>query len=262
MDSALGGKMTKSAKQLWLLAAISGAMMVLGLIWAIFEGRSYQDALVWVKPVKFALSLAIYFATLALVAARLSKEGLVLRGAVWVAAAAFWFEMIYITLQAAQAQGSHYNVGDLFHSILYAIMGVGAISLTLSIAIIGWLALRDDAAKMSADLRFGVGIGFLMAFGLTMVTAATLSSMPGHFVGIPPEGAAVIPFLGWSASVGDLRPSHFLALHAMQVIPLVALWAQGRRSARALIITASVSYGALTMTLYVQALMGLPIWRL
>ena len=60
MDPALGGKMTKSAKQLWLLAAISGAMMALGLIWAIFEGRSYQDALVWVKPVKFALSLAIY----------------------------------------------------------------------------------------------------------------------------------------------------------------------------------------------------------
>lgn len=262
MAHALGDKMTGSAKQLWHLAAISAAMMALGLIWAMFEGRSYQETLVWIKPLKFALSFVIYFATFALVVARLSQDNLALRGTVWATAAAFWFEMIYITAQAAQGQASHYNIGDPLHAALYALMGVGAVTLTLSIAVIGWMALRDKNARLSADLRFGVGIGFLMAFGLTLITAATLSSMSGHFVGIPPKGAAVIPFFGWSASVGDLRPSHFMALHAMQVIPLIAIWVQGRKSARSWIIAASVIYAALTMALYVQALMGLPIWRL
>jgi hypothetical protein len=262
MAYALGGEMTGSAKQLWLLAAISGAMMALGMIWAMLEGRSYQETLVWVKPLKFALSFVVYFATLALVVGRLSHDTLLLKSTVWATAAAFWFEMIYITAQAAKGQASHYNIGDPVNAALYAIMGVGAVTLTLSIAVIGWMVLRDKSARFSADMRFGVGIGFFMAFGLTLITAATLASMSGHFVGIPVQGAAVIPFFGWSASIGDLRPSHFLALHAMQVIPLIAIWVQGRRSARHWIIAASVIYAALTMALYAQALMGLPIWRL
>lgn len=257
--------MNQSARQLWLLTGISVAMMALGLIWGAFETRLYQDALVWIKPFKFALSFVIYFATLALVVQRMSIDGRVLRATVGVVAAAFWFEMIYITLQAAQGQGSHYNTGDLYHGVMYGIMGVGAVSLVVGVAIIGVQVLRDTGpdigrAGLSADLRWGIGIGFILSTVLTLITAATLSGMSGHFIGTPAVGAAVIPFFGWSATVGDLRPSHFLALHAMQVIPLLALWADGRRSAW--VIGGAVIYAAVTMALYAQALMGLPLIRL
>lgn len=254
--------MTHSARQLWLLTGISVAMMAMGLIWGIFEGRTYQDALVWVKPFKFALSFVVYFATLALVVQRMSGEGRLLRGTLAVVAAAFWFEMIYITMQAAQGQGSHYNTGDLYHGVMYGIMGIGAVSLVVAVAIIGWQVMRDQAARISADLRWGIGLGFILSTVLTLITAATLSSMSGHFVGTPAAGAAVLPFFGWSATVGDLRPSHFAALHAMQAIPLLAIWAEGRKSARAWVIGGAAIYTAVTMGLYVQALMGLPMIRL
>jgi hypothetical protein len=254
--------MNHSARQLWLLSGVSVAMMALGLIWGIFDTRTYQDALVWIKPFKFALSLAVYFVTLALVVQRMSRDTRLLRATVGVVAAAFWFEMIYITLQAAQGLGSHYNTGDLYHGVMYGVMGVGAVSLVVGVAIIGVQVMRDTGARLSDHLRWGVGLGFILSTILTLITAATLSSMSGHFVGTPSAGAAVLPFFGWSASVGDLRPSHFVALHAMQSIPLLALWAEGRKSARAWVIGGAVIYTAVTMGLYVQALMGLPMIRL
>ena len=257
--------MSNSAKQLWQLAGFSLAMMAAGLVWAAFETRLYQDALVWIKPFKFALSFVVLFATLAWAAGQLSapaQSTRTLRWTVAILAAAFWFEMIYITMQAAQGIGSHYNTGDLYHSVMYSIMGVGAVSLVLGTAVVGWAMLRDTGARVHEDLRFGIGVGFILSTLLTLITAGALSSMAGHFVGTPPAGAATLPFFGWSASVGDLRPSHFLALHAMQAIPILAWAVQGRVSARAWIVGGSVGYSALTLALFAQALMGLPLIRL
>ena len=257
--------MSNSAKQLWWLTGFSLAMIGVGLNWAQFEARLFQDSLVWIKPFKFALSFAVFFATLALAFERLS-EG-VQRQTKWrilaaVLAAAFWLEMLYISAQAAQGTASHFSVDTPFHGIMYSLMGVGAALLVAGTALIGWAVLRDGASTLGADLRFGIGVGFMLSTVLTLITAFTLGGNGGHFVGIPPAGAAVIPFFGWSAVVGDLRPSHFVALHAMQAIPLLAWVAQGRTSARAWIIGGAVGYTALTLALYAQALMGLPLVRL
>jgi hypothetical protein len=257
--------MTHSARQLWLLTAISTAMMAVGLIWALFEARQFQDSLVWIKPFKFALSLSVFFATLALAFDRLSDG--VQRQSKWriviaVLAAAFWLEMLYISAQAALGTASHFSVDTPFHGIMYSLMGVGAASLVAGTALIGWAVLRDGASTLGGDLRFGIGVGFILSTVLTLITAFTLGGNGGHFVGVPPAGAAVIPFFGWSAAVGDLRPSHFVALHAMQAIPLLAWAVAGRASARAWIIGGSVGYSALTLALYAQALMSLPLIRL
>jgi len=261
-----GGRgMNSSAKQLWLLTGFSVAMMAAGLVWAGFETRFYQDTLVWIKPFKFALSFAVLFATLAWAVEKISaaaQSARTLRWTVAILAAAFWFEMIYITMQAAQGVGSHYNTGDLYHGVMYGIMGVGAVSLVVGTGVIGWAMLRDAGARVHGDLRFGVGVGFILSAVLTLITAGALSSMPGHFIGTPPAGAETIPFFGWSAAVGDLRPSHFLALHAMQAIPLLAWAVAGRASTRAWIIGGSVGYTALTLALFAQALMGLPLIRM
>lgn len=257
--------MTHSARQLWLLTALSIAMMAVGLIWAMLETREFQGSLVWIKPFKFALSIAVFFATLAFAFDRLSDR--VQRQTKWrilvaVLAAAFWLEMLYITAQAAQGSASHFRVDSAFHGIMYSLMGFGAFCLVAGTALIGWAMLRDGASTLSADVRFGVGVGFILSTVLTLITAFTLGGNGSHFVGTPPVGAATIPFFGWSGAVGDLRPSHFVALHAMQAIPLLAWAVQGRASARMWIIGGSVGYTALTLALFAQALMGLPMVRL
>ena len=72
----------------------------------------------------------------------------------------------------------------------------------------------------------------------------------------PAPGAAVVPLMGWSASVGDLRPAHFVSLHAMQVLPVLGWWVDRRTKTVGLVRCAAVIYAAIALALFGQALMG------
>ena len=78
-----------------------------------------------------------------------------------------------------------------------------------------------------------------------------------------PDGGPGLPGTGWSREHGDLRVPHFLGLHAMQVLPLLAL-ALGRRrwpetTRVRLTLTAAASYALLFALLLWQALRGQPL---
>jgi len=49
-----------------------------------------------------------------------------------------------------------------------------------------------------------------------------MSTHLAHTYGAP-DGGPGIPFLNWSTIAGDLRIGHFVTLHGLQVIPLIAL---------------------------------------
>jgi hypothetical protein len=162
-------------------------------------------------------------------------------------------EMAWMTLMAAQGQASHFNESSQFHETMYSLMGVGAFLLVLGVAVVGVMVLRDHAAVFTPALRIAVGGGFVLTFVLTLATAFTMGGI-GRHVGVHPEGGAVIPLMGWSAVVGDLRPSHFLALHTMQALPLVALVTGVRGVA-----VAAVMWTLLTLAVFAQALAWLPL---
>lgn len=250
---------------LWALTALSLALVALCLIWAAFDTRTFQGIAVWIKPLKFNISFVVLFGTLAFVVARLSPpygQGRTLTIVVHIMAAAMLFEALYITAQAAQGQGSHYNDGTPFHQAMYGLMGIGAVSLVIGVAVIGGLVWRDKAAAFTPLMREAIVVGFGLSFLLTMITAGTMSSLPGHFIGDPGPNGAVLPLLGWSASVGDLRAAHFVALHAMQGLPILALVVRGARQSHLWLRFAACLWAALTLGLYVQALAGQPFLRL
>ena len=251
---------------LWALTGFSAAMLICFLAAAMIDTRTLDAMNVWIKPAKFASSFVIFFATLAWVVARMSVAAQTGRWMRWMLptlAIASWGEMLYIGLQAGRGARSHYNNEGALYSVLYGVMGVGAVLLVVGVGIIGWLVAKDGGLRMGPRLRQGVVWGFISSCFLTLLTAGTLSSFRSHFVGVPTLDAAVIPLLGWSMQVGDLRPSHFLALHAMQALPLLGFWLDTRGHQRAATMSvASAIYLALTIAVFVQALMGQPLIRI
>ena len=256
----------RPARLLVVLTAVSFALLALSLAWAAVDARSLGGDPVWLKPMKFAVSFAALFGTLALLESRLSppwRDGWAARGTAFVMGAALLAEMAWVFHQAARARASHYNAETAFEALMYRnVMGVGAVLLVLGIAVFGVIAWRDREARLGPALRAGVALGFGLSFVLTLVSAGVLSAQGGHFIGTPTPGAATIPFFGWSAAVGDLRPAHFVALHAMQGLPLLGWWLDRRGRRPWIVAGAALAYVALTGALFAQAWAGMPLLRL
>lgn len=211
------------------LTAASLAMLALviptALAYAI-DYRLIQDTNVWLKPLKFELSLVVYFLTLALVlpltsdAFRASRLG---RYVFWGVVPPGFLEAAYIAWRASRAEASHYNIETWLNSALYNAMGVGAVMITLGSGALAYGFARRDAAPLAPALRWSLVLGFALTFILGLVSGAALSVNGSHFVGAVSANNATLPLFGWSLTVGDLRPAHFLGLHALQIIPAFGL---------------------------------------
>lgn len=251
--------------QFQTLTVVSVVLALISMMWGIIDSRMVDGAFVWMKPLKFSLSFALLFVTLALVEMRMSaslRTGWTLKIIGWIMAAAFLSEMAYMIFQGAQAEASHFNMSTPFHEFMYTrVMAIGAVALVVCVAAIGWLVKRDATGQLSPALRESIWLGFLLTFVLTMITAGYLSVVGGHHVGVHPEGAPTLPLVGWSGVTGDLRPAHFFSLHAMQALPLLALWL-GRRETVIPIRTvrlAALGYSGITIGVFAIAIAGLPL---
>lgn len=248
-----------------VLTGLSLAILIVCLAAGAVDARLLDGVGVWAKPIKFASSFVVLFATIAWLDARMSvswRDGWILRTTLAVMGTSMVAEMGYIIFQAAQAEASHFNYATPFHTFMYTVvMFFGALALVAGIGIYGVAAARDAEADLTPGLRAGVVWGFGLSFILTVIVAGYLGGQPGHSVGTPSPDAATIPLLGWSAEVGDLRPAHFLSLHAMQALPLLGWFLDRGLPARAktgVAIGAAV-YMAATFGLFAQALAGYPL---
>ncbi|MEO1001063.1 MAG: hypothetical protein AAFW69_10775 [Pseudomonadota bacterium] len=238
----------------------TGAVFTLGLLVLTLAAMAVETRVLagydpWVKPAKFAASLALHLATLAVVAAALParvREGWLMAALVLGTLAATIFEMGYIMLQAARLEHSHFNVAEPLHAALYTAMGIGAVYLVAAAMVLGGLVARERPAGWGAGLQWGAALGLIGGGILTIVVAGYMGGNGSHFVGTPSPEAGAWPITGWSTEVGDLRPAHFLALHAMQILPLAGLaldrWRPG--GAVPVMVVGSVLYAALTLGLF------------
>lgn len=244
------------------ITATGLTIVTLGLL--AIDDRMLGDENVWLKPFKFSVSFIVLFATLGFAAGRLSgpwrASWTVAAGAI-ASAISFAFEMAYLIAQAARQEASHFNTSTPFHETMYSLMGTGATTLMAAIALVGIVVWLDQRARLGEGLKLGVGIGFLLTVVLTSWVAGELAGNDGRYVGLPSDVHARIPFLGWSTEVGDLRPSHFLALHAMQVLPAVGYATDRLDASTRLVWIAGVLYTILTVLVFIQAMAGIPLIR-
>jgi hypothetical protein len=252
-----------------LMLAVLGAS--LALVW--LDPRQIGGVPAWLKPAKFAASTAIYSLTLAWMFGYLPGWTRTRRVVGWTTALVFVLEVALIDLQAARGTTSHFNVGTPFDVMLFNVMGtaIGIQTLaSVAVAIALWRQRFENQA-LGWALRIGMTITLIGAStGGLMVqpTAGQLAEARAtgamlvsgaHTVGAP-DGGPGLPGTAWSLEHGDLRVPHFLGLHAVQALPLLAMLVGRLRlplAARArLVQMAGASYLLLFAILLWQAFRG------
>jgi len=216
---------------------------------------------IWVKPTKFLVSVGIFALTAAWFfgyARPERRRSLPMRTATFLILVGGSFELVYIVWQASQGLESHFNTGSLFHTVMYALMGLFAVLLVGSTLPLAWEIGRRPVAGLPRDYVAAVVIGLLLTFLLGGALGGYMSSQTGHAVGA--EGGHV-PLFGWNRSGGDLRVAHFLGIHAEQALPILAALVGGL-SARlrwAAIVGGASAYAAVTLAVFAQAIAGRPL---
>ncbi|MEI4273418.1 hypothetical protein TEK04_16985 [Klenkia sp. LSe6-5] len=259
------------------VAAVMAATAIVTAVLALVDPVQIAGRNGWLKPLKFSISIAVYALTIAwlltLLPARRQRLG---RGIAWVIAIAMAVEMAAIVGAVVLGTTSHFNVSTPFHTAVWASMGtaIAAVWLvTAVLAVLLWRAPDDPARRLAIRAGLVVGLaGMAVAFLMTSPTPGQLSDFQGiagaHAVGVPDDGPG-LPLLGWSTTGGDLRVPHFVGMHALQALPLLAFGLEAlRRRVPALasagarfrvVAVASAGYAVLTGLLTWQALAGIPV---
>jgi hypothetical protein len=245
------------------LFSLAIAMAALALVTAglaVVDPRELLGAPLWFKPLKFSLSIMLYAAALAWMLGRLPERAM--RRSGWVIVAGSVLEMVVIVGQAARGVRSHFNDDTAFDAALFTVMGVTITVIYLATVAIALRFLRERGTEPATTtaVRLGLLVGLLgMAVGFL------ISANGGHAVGVP-DGGPGLALVGWSTTGGDLRIGHFVGMHGLQLLPLLAagLAALGRGrldvTARVRIVqVAAAGYTAVVVLVTWQALRAQPL---
>jgi hypothetical protein len=251
-----------------LMALTLGAVVltVITAVGVFADDRVLTGAPIWLKPFKFSVSFVLYGLTLAWMLSLLPRRS---RLAEWAAVGILGtsvIEMVIIVTQVIRGQTSHFNYTTPLNSALFGIMGGAIMLLFVAHFLIGFAVLRQRIADRvaSTGVKLGLGVSLVGLFAAVPMVAgpAEMGRISGaHSVGVA-DGGPGLPVVGWSTAGGDYRVGHFIGLHALQALPLLAflLIRYGRalheRTKVGLLLVAGVAYTLLTALLTWQASRG------
>jgi hypothetical protein len=213
--------MSPASQFLMLYGALMWLACGLTYFFSLSDLRTLREVGVWVKPMKFMAATALFAWTTVVLTELVNpplSHGQVYLGICTLLVVTSLFEVAYITYQASQGAASHYNTSDPWHAAMFGLMAIAAVGLTASQ---GWLAWEIWKARSAGSLSvatWGVIIGLTLTFVLSTISGFLLGGNQ------PPAGAG-LPLVGWHL-YKDIRPSHFLGVHAQQLIPLWAIFVE------------------------------------
>jgi hypothetical protein len=208
----------------------------------------------WYKPFKFAFSTFLFVWAMAWYCYYLPNFNIKLFN--WYVIILLGFEIFYIAFQANKGQLSHYNISTPVYAALYSMMALAASAVTLYTAYVGLLFFTNSFPELPNyylwAIRFGIIIFVIFSF-----EGFAMGSRLNHSVGALNDNSNWFIF-GWSKTVGDLRVSHFIGMHALQVMPILSYYVLKNTK---LTFGLSIIYGLLALITLIQALQGKPLFN-
>jgi hypothetical protein len=212
--------LSEASKVLIIYGFVMALALVLTFVISYADERTIRDVGIWVKPMKFMAATALFaWTTVWLVcisSLNVDSSPSFNRIAALLISTSL-FEVLYITYQGSQGLPSHYNNTDSLHIFLFGLMGIAAVGLTFSQAWLAWAIWQEQRFEEINVVTLGVLIGLFLTFFLGTFSGFLLGGNQ------PPAGQG-LPIVGWHLQ-SDIRPAHFLGIHAQQFIPLLALFA-------------------------------------
>jgi|TARA_R110000850_G_scaffold277086_1_gene422509 hypothetical protein len=195
------------------LALIFCFLILLGI-----DSREVNAENVWLKPLRFAFSIWLFTWTYAWFSGFVEKRKNIFNFLNHIIAICMIIEMSLITFQAARGVASHFNVQTVFDATIFSFMGafIGFNAFILGI----WFLLFVFWQKGGEDYRSSI------IWGMTLFLLGNFSGYLIIRYGWPTEmlmSSSKMPVTGWKLNMKDLKISHAIGLHAIQVLPL-ARW--------------------------------------
>jgi len=203
---------------LTLVAGASICIFVGTLLGLLLDPRVITGAPAWLKPAKFALSIGIYSATFLWLLRFVQGHARSIRAISGITAAMALGELLIIALQALRGTTSHFNLSTPLDTALWASMGIMISVLWIANAVAAVLLMRQPLVDRA--LAWSLRLSLVLAL-VGMAVAVPMAVSGAHTVGLA-DGGPGLPVVGWSTVGGDLRVAHFVGLHALQALPLLA----------------------------------------
>lgn len=198
-----------------------GLLNIIGLgvllMVSLFDNRTLLGINIWIKPIKFCISIAIFSWTMAWFLHYLPqrKKVIIITSTIIMV---LLLEQILIISQAARGENSHFNTSSVYNAVVFQIMGIAI--LVNTIMVIWAFFLIGKAHGLPKGYLRGIRLGMLI-FIFASFEGYLMAANMGHTVNAP-DGQEGYFFLNWAKEYGDLRIFHFLGLHALQVVPVFA----------------------------------------
>ena len=245
-------------QHLWLYAILA----VIAAVGLLLDTRELTGVNVWLKPFKFMLSGIIYLFTTSYFVQFYPfsprKKKFILNANTWV----LTIDLLIIFIQGARGLKSHYNNTSLIDGILFATMGV---MITCTVLLMVFFLVETARLKMRVPkpIQWSIFLAWIIMLVGSYAGGQMISQM-SHTVGAT-DGGDGMAFTNWSTLAGDLRIAHFFGLHAIQIIPLFALFIVRKSKAQEnlqlwLVSLFALCFGFWVFYTYIKAMQGLPLF--
>jgi hypothetical protein len=239
------GRFTPAASYQRFAYACAGLLLLSGLFHGIVflvDGGPWEGPVAWRKPVVFGLSFGITLATIAWIVGFLRMRkvtGWLVLGTLSVASV---LEVFLITMQRWRGVPSHFNESTAFDSAVFSAMGL-LVSLVALMAIV--VTVRSFGhIDAPASLAWAIRLGLVLLL-VSQVVGVQMIAEGGNTFG----------------AAGALKVPHAFTLHALQVLPALALLLvvaeYTERQRLEIVALGGIGYGALIASVMVQTYAGL-----
>ena len=245
---------------LYWIVIVHLVLAIVSITSSFMDDRTLMGVNVWMKPLKFSISVAIYILTvgflMTLYPFSKKKKNLINNIVCWT----LLIELGLIIYQASGGVQSHYNISNPFDGLIFTAMGI---LIAINVIIMALFIFETIRLKLKTPklLQWAILLGWVIVFFGSWVGGQMISEM-SHNIGIE-DGGPGLPLVNWSTIAGDLRVAHFFGLHGLQIIPIFALLIsnKSKTSARNQIIIVTVfgiAYALCIGYTFYQAKQGVP----